>query len=71
MIKQASRRDLRQSKCPKVLWDDCIERQSYIRSFTTHEIFALKGECPETLINGETHDISTFGEYGWYDLVKF
>jgi len=71
MLKQASGRDLRQSKCPKVLWDDCIERQSYIRSFTAHDNFALKGECPETLINGETPDISAFGEYGWYDWVKF
>ena len=34
MLKQASGRDLRPSKWPKVIWDDCLKRQSYIRSFT-------------------------------------
>ena len=37
MLKLATGRDLRQSKCPKVLWDDCIERQAYTRSFTAHD----------------------------------
>ena len=70
-LKLASGRDLRQSHCPKVLWDDCLERQAYIRSFTANKDYTLQGECPETLINGETPDISAFGEYGWYDWVKF
>ena len=71
ILKQVLGRDLRQNKCQKVLWDDCIERQSYIRSFTAHDNFALKGEYPETLINGETPNISAFDEHGWYDWVKF
>ena len=71
MVKQAAGMDLRKSKCPKVLWDDCIERQCYIRSFTAHDNHVLKGETPETMINGETPDISEFAEYQWYEWVKF
>ena len=71
MAKLAAGRDLRRSKCPKVLWDDCIERQSYIRSFTAHDIYDLKGETLECLINGETPDISEFAESKWYEWVKF
>ena len=64
-------RTLDKKKCPKVLLDDCIKRQSYIRSFTAHNNYAIKGECLETLINGETPDISAFGEYDWYYWVKY
>ena len=53
MVKLASGRDLRRIKCPKVVWDDCIERQCYIRSFTAHNIYTLHGETPEKLINNE------------------
>jgi hypothetical protein len=29
------------------------------------------GECQETVLSGETADISEFAEYGWYDWAKF
>ena len=61
VLKLDTDRDLRQSQSPKVLWDDCLERRSYIKSLTTNDHSTLQGECPETLINGETPDISTFG----------
>ncbi len=41
--KLASGRDLRASKCPKRLWDDCLERRAFIRSFTAHDIYSLMG----------------------------
>ena len=44
--KLASGRDMRRRKYPIKLWDDCIERQVYIRLFTAHDIFALKGDSP-------------------------
>ena len=70
-LKLASGRDLRRSKCPKMLWDDCIERQVYIRSFTAHDIYSLQGEVPETLVCGETPDISEFASFQWYEWIKF
>ena len=42
-----------------------------MRSFTAHDNYSLQGECPETMMNGETPDISASGEFGWYDWVKF
>ena len=65
-MKLASGRDLRRSKCPKVLWDDYIERQCYIRSFTVYDIYSPHEETLETLINGETPDISEFAKFQWY-----
>ena len=70
-MKLATGRDLHRSKCPLKLWDDCLERQAYIRSFTAHDIFGLKGETPETMVNGETPDISEFAQFKWYEWVKF
>ena len=34
-------------------------------------IFENGGEVPETMISGETADISPFAEFGWYNWVKF
>ena len=59
-VKLATGRDLHRSKCPLKLWDDCLERQAYIRSFTAHDTFGLKGDTPKTMVNGETPDISEF-----------
>ena len=68
-VKLSSGRDLRRSKYPKVLWDDCMERQVYIRSFAAHDIFNSKGDNPETLVSGETSDIiSEFALLKWYEL---
>ena len=46
-------------------------RQSHIRSFTAHDIYSLQGEVPETLVSGETPDISEFASFQWYEWVKF
>ena len=64
--KAAAGRDLRASKCPKKLWDDCLERRAFIRSFTAHDIYSLMGEVPDTLVNGESPDISEFSQFKWY-----
>ena len=64
-------REMVRSKCPKRLWDDCLERECYIRSNTAHNIYSLAGEVPETMVSGETSDISQFAEYRWYEWVKF
>ena len=70
-LKGAAGRDLRASKCPKKLWDDCLDRRAYIRSFTAHDIYSLMGEVPDTLVNGETPDISEFSQFKWYEWVKY
>jgi len=56
---------------PIRLWDYCLELESYIRSNTAHDIYKLDGRVPETVVSGETADISPFCEFGWWDWVMF
>ena len=58
-------------KSPKVLWDDCLDLESYIRSNSYLDIFQLDGMTHETNILGETYDITTLCEFGWYQWVYF
>jgi hypothetical protein len=58
------------SGCPKQLWDDCLFREAYVHSNTALGIFGLEGQVPESRVKGETADISTIAEYGWYKWVK-
>jgi hypothetical protein len=45
--------------------------ESLIRSNTAHDIYELGGEVPETIMSGETSDISQLCELGWYKWCKF
>jgi hypothetical protein len=55
----------------KRLWDDYLVREAYVRSHTAFAIFGLEGQVPESRVKGETMEISTISEYGWYKWVKF
>jgi hypothetical protein len=70
-LKKGAGRQMVRSKAPKVLWDHCIEREAYVRSNTALDISSLQGQVPETLISGETSDISTLAEFQWYEWCKF
>jgi hypothetical protein len=48
-----------------------LEREAYIRSNTAHDIFSLNGQVPETIVSGETADISPFALFKWYEWVMF
>ena len=66
-LKKGAGRKMIKRRSPKKLWDDCLELEGYIRSNTAHDIFMLNGEVPETIMLGETSDISQFCEFEWYD----
>ena len=66
-LKKGVGRQMVRSKAPKRLWDDCLEREACIRSLTAHEIYRLNGQVPETLVSGETADISPFAAFKWYE----
>ena len=70
-LKKGAGRKMIKSKCPKRLWDDCLVLESLIRSNTAHDIYSLGNEVPETVVSGETSDISNFCEFEWYEWVKF
>ena len=70
-LKKGAGRKMVRTKCPKRLWDDCLEMESLIRSNTAHDIFELGGETPETIVSGETSDISQLCELAWYQWCMY
>jgi hypothetical protein len=56
---------------PKCLWDQCLELEAYVRSCTSNDIYMTAGQVPETIMSGNTADISHIAEFGWYDWVMF
>jgi len=69
--KRATRRAMIKTGSPYRLWDYCAELQAKIRSNTAHDLMPLEGEVPETIVTGNTADISTICEYQWYEWIKF
>ena len=57
------------SGCPRWLWCYCSELAAMIRSHTALKIYGLGGEVPETVISGQTADISHLCEFAWYQWV--
>jgi hypothetical protein len=70
-LKRGVGRQMIQSGCPTLLWDECIIREAYVRSHTSLDMFGLEGQVPEIKVKGETVDIYTIAEYAWYEWVKF
>jgi hypothetical protein len=70
-LKKGVGRQMLRSGCPKRFWDDCIIRESCVRSHTSLDIYGLEGQVPESKIKVKTVDISTIAEHAWYEWVKF
>ncbi len=57
---------------PKCLWDHCLELEAYVRSCTSNDIYmTAAGQVPETIMTGNTTDISHIAEFCWYDWVMY
>ena len=69
-LKKDTARKLR-SGTPLQLWCFALEYELYVHSKTAHDIFQLDGHVSETVVSGETADISPFCEFGFWDWVKF
>jgi hypothetical protein len=70
-LKKASARQMLKKHSPKRLWDDCLELQAFTASHAAGNNFELKGETLETMLSGETADVSEFAEFGWHNWIKF
>ena len=70
-LKKGCARKMIRARAPKRLWDECLEMEAYIRSNTVSGHPLLNGETPETVVSGETADISEFAEHAFYDWVKY
>lgn len=70
-LKKGASRKMIARQVPKRLWDDCLEFESHIRSNTVNSVYKLNGEVPETVMSGQTSDISQFCEFGFYDWTMW
>ena len=70
-LKRGAGRKMTKSGSPKKLWDHCLELEGLIRSHTALDIYKLNGEVPETVMTGDTADISIIAEHAWYEWIKF
>jgi hypothetical protein len=70
-LKKTVGRQMLHFGCPNRYWDDCLVRESYVRSHTALDIFELEGQVPESRLKGDPAYISTIAEYDWYEWVKF
>jgi hypothetical protein len=60
LMKEATRKDMREMNSPLVLWDYCMERWALIFQVTAKKLFQLNGTNPYTATFGSEADISTF-----------
>ena len=70
-LKKASGQKMVRAGAPKPFWADAIEWEAYIQSNTAWDIYQLQGETPETVLSGETANISQFCELSFYEWVMF
>eukprot|EP00956_Cyclotella_meneghiniana_P018312 scaffold30420_cov55-Cyclotella_meneghiniana.AAC.1 len=70
-LKKGAARKLTCSGAPARLWCFALELESYVRSNTAHDIYKLDGHVPETVVSGETADISPFCEFGFWEWVMY
>ena len=71
LIKEATRKDMRETDSPIVLWDYCMERRASIFQVTAKKLFQLNGTNPHTATFGTEADISHLCQFGWYEWVYF
>ena len=69
--KKGAGRKMAATRTPKRLWDDCIQYQCLVRSHTALDNWNLHGQVPETVMTGQTVDISQFCELDWYEWMYF
>ena len=70
-LKKGAGHKAAKAKSPKKLWDHALELESYIHSNISVAHPELDGQVPETIMLGQTADISPFDALGWYDWIKY
>jgi transposase InsO family protein len=70
-IKRLAGRWMVRTKSPRRLWDHTIELSCLVRSHMALDLIKLNGQVPETVMMGQTADISFICEHEWYAWVYF
>ena len=71
LLKEAVRKDMRESDLPMCLWDYCVERQARINNLMAKNNFKLHGMTPHTATLAEEGDISFLCQFGWYEWCYY
>ena len=71
IIKEAVRKDMKESNCPLPFWDYCVSRRVRINNLISKDRFNLHGTNAHTELTGETGDISNLCTFKWYDWCYF
>ena len=71
LIKEAVRKDMKDSNCPLAFWDYCAERRARINNMTAKDTFNLHGSNPHTVLTGDEGDISSLCQFGWYEWCYY
>ena len=71
LIKEATRKDMREADSPLVFWDCCVERRARINNLIARPKFSLHGRNAHCDVTGEEGDISNLCKFGWCDWCHF
>ncbi len=63
LIKEAVRKDMKESDCPLVSWDYCVERRARINNLTAKDLFQLHGYQAHTATTGDGGYLSNLRHY--------
>ena len=66
IIKEAVRKDMKDSNSPLSFWDYCVERSTRINNITVRGRFNLGAMNVHTQLTGEEAYISALWKFGWY-----
>ena len=64
LLKEAVRKDMRETNSPLRLWCYCAERRASILTLTAKNLYQLEGTNPYTATLGEAGDISALCQFG-------
>ena len=71
LMKEAVRKDMKESNCPLRFWDYCLERRVQIYNLTSHDHIKVRGSNPHMETFGEQGDISNLCQFRWYQWCYF
>ena len=71
LLKEAVRKDMKDTDSPLKFWDYCAERRVKINNLTAKNLFQLHGSNANQKITGYPGDISNLCQLGWFDWCYY
>ena len=71
LLKEAVRKDMKESNCHLVFWDYCAELHARINNMTARKLFQLEGRNAHLSITGEYGDIFNLCQFYWYEWCYY